>query len=198
MKFFTVYEIINSILLSSVSGIIFGCIYSASESILIFLKEIVFIFPNAIRLFPFLSQKAIWKNAVARKKIKLSFVGRNIFEAFLFSFFGIAMILISYIALDGYIRLYIFLLAAIFFFLSHKYVGKKFSAVFDRVFGVIYFITSFLISIILFPLYKAAIKFIPPIRKAFSPLLKAVRRKRCERLLKNKLNEIKSIMRGNT
>ena len=77
MKFFTVYEIIYSLLLSMASGIIFGGIYSASESIFLFFKEMIFIFPNAIRLLPNLSRNTIRNNRVVRKKIKLSNIERN-------------------------------------------------------------------------------------------------------------------------
>jgi hypothetical protein len=198
MKFFTVLEILNSILFSLASGIVFGGIYSASESILIFLKEMLFIFPNAIRLLPFLSRKTFHNNTVIRKKIKLSSIERNIFEAFIFSFFGIVMILVSYVALDGYIRLYIFISAAIFSFLSYKFIGKKFSSVFDRIFREIYFITVLLLSLLLFPIYKTGAMLIPVIKKAFGPLIRAVIKKRSERLLKIKLKEIRDMMKLNT
>ncbi len=195
MKFFTVYEILNSILFAAVSGIIFGGIYSASESVFAFLKEMLFVFWKGIKLLPYLSWKTLRNSIKSRKEIKLSSVERNIFEAFLFSFFGIAMILISYIALDGYIRLYIFVLTVIFFFLSKKYIGKMFSLVFDEIFGVIYFITLLLISLFFFPAYKLVLMLTPLIKRIFSPVAKAVRKRRFERLLKKKIKGINNLMR---
>ena len=195
MKFFSAYEIFNSIVFSLLSGILFGGIYSASESILIFLKEILLLFPKAVGILPLLSFRTLRDSVRGDKGIRLSGLERNIFEAVMFSFFGIAMILLSYIALDGYIRMYIFFVSAMFFFLSHKYVGKKFSLVCDFIFGTIYFITILIISITLFPFYKAGLKLRPLVKRVFSPIVKAMRKKRSYRLLKTKLKEINDIMK---
>ena len=165
MKFFTVYEILNSIIISALSGIAFGVIYCASESIFVFIKEMIFVLPNSVRILPSLKRHNIVSTIKCKPTVKLNKIEKNIFEAVMFLLFGMGCILISYIALDGFIRIYIFLLTALFFIISFKYIGKKILFVFERIFGEIYFITVIMMCTFLFPLYKLGIKMIVIIRK---------------------------------
>ena len=194
MKFFTVYEILISILLSAFSGILFGGIYCASESIFVFLKEMFFIFPRALKLLPDISVKNIADSAKHRKKIELGSIERNVFEAILFFLFGISVLLISYVALDGYIRLYIFVVTALFFSLSQKYISKMSSAVLERFFGEIYFITLLFISVLLWPLCKVMRLTASLFRKLTGPAVYRVRKKRSAHILNEKLREVRKYM----
>ena len=198
MKFFTVYEIFISILFSALSGILFGGFYCASERIFVFLKEMFFSFPYAVRLLPDISIKNILGNVKNRKKIGLAGIEKNLFEAVLFFTFGISMILISYVALDGYIRLYIFIVTALFFILTQKYIGKMFSLVFDRIFGTIYFITILFVSVLLWPLYKLLNKLTPLFKRLVNPIIYRIRKKRSAHILRAKLVEIGKVMKLNT
>jgi hypothetical protein len=198
MKFFTVYEIVNSIFLSAISGILFGGIYCASESILIFLKEMILVIPNALKLLVAGSFKNMVNCAKKRKNISLSNIERNIFEAVLFFAFGITLILISYLALDGCMRLYTFIVTVIFFLFARKYIGKIFSSVFKRIFGATYFITLLLISFLFLPIYKAFNKLGPPLKKLVSPIVSLIRKKQSSRIIRSKLKEIRKVMNLNS
>lgn len=198
MKFFTVYEIINSIFFSAFSGVAFAGIYCASESIIVFIKEMLLIIPSAIKLLPELSFENLLKSVKIRKKISLNSIERNVFEAILFFTFGISLILISYAALDGYIRVYIFIVATLFFVLSRKYIGKIFSSVFARLFGAIYFITLIFVSVLLWPLYKMFKRLTAPLKRLVSPVASFIRKKRSSRILRSKLKEIRREMKLNT
>lgn len=198
MKFFTVSEILISIFFSAISGILFGGIYCASESIFLFLKEMILIFPMAVKLSPDISLKNIINKIKSRKKICLGSIERNVFEAIMFFFFGIVMILISYATLDGYIRFYIFIVTALFFILSRKYIGKLSSAVLERIFRAIYFITIIFISVLIWPLYKVLNKLTPLVKRVVMPAVYSIRKKRSERILKAKLREISKVMKLNT
>lgn len=198
MKFFTVTEILISIFFSAISGILFGGIYCASESIFLFLKEMILIFPMAVKLSPDISLKNIINKIKSRKKICLGSIERNVFEAIMFFFFGIVMILISYATLDGYIRIYIFIVTALFFILSRKYIGKLSSAVLERIFRAIYFITIIFISVLIWPLHKVLNKLTPLVKRVVMPAVYSIRKKRSERILKAKLREISKVMKLNT
>lgn len=198
MKFFTVSEILISIFFSALSGILFGGIYCASESIFLFLKEMILIFPMAVKLSSDISLKNIINKIKSRKKICLGSIERNVFEAIMFFFFGIVMILISYATLDGYIRFYIFIVTALFFILSRKYIGKLSSAVLERIFRAIYFITIIFISVLIWPLHKVLNKLTPLVKRVVMPAVYSIRKKRSERILKAKLREISKVMKLNT
>ena len=126
MKFFTAYEIFLSVILSASTGFLYGGFFCASENILIFLKKILSVLPISISLITKKQEKCFFKKIFEYRKFKLSFIERTIFDALFFTSFGAGFIILSYISLDGYIRLYSIFLTLLFFFLSYKFFGKIF------------------------------------------------------------------------
>ncbi|MBE6643893.1 MAG: hypothetical protein E7612_00780 [Ruminococcaceae bacterium] len=190
MKFFTVYEIFISIILSAATGFLYGGFFCASENILIFLKKIISIFHISISVISKKEEKRFLERIFEYRKFNLTVIERTVLDFLFFTLFGVGFIILSYVTLDGYIRLYLIFLTLLFFFISCKFFRKIFVVVFDRILGIIYNIFLLCVSIALFPLYKL-LKFIFNfIKKIARPIKRICMLKRSNRLVKKKLKKI--------
>ena len=103
MIFFTVREVLLSVIIFSASGFAFGALYMASGAIFSSIFETVLIIPRA---FKSISSVRFGK----RQKRRLNKTHGAIFESFfdflIFFIFGVFYIVICYFALDGVFRLY--------------------------------------------------------------------------------------------
>lgn len=191
MKFFTAIEILRSIFLSVIAGTLFGCLYRAAEVILISLRKIVFLLPNAMSAAGSLKSRGISEYINRKRRIKLSPVAKNIFDFFIFLFFGISLILLYYVTLDGIFRIYVLITVSLCFTVAQRFFGKPFAAVFDWVFSKIYFVLFLLLTICTFPIVKA-VKFVKKqVTKLIVPIRAKYVNKRSQWLIKRKLMEVK-------
>ena len=154
MIFFTFSEIVISLLCSIFLGVIFGGVYFASELLLSFVKGSFLIIPRAFLLSRKLSITNMKIQINAMKRVKLFAVEKNIFEFFVFLFFGISFIVLSYITLDGSLRAYMLIPLCLFGFISYKYLGNFFSSVFYRLFLGIYSISVVSLAVCFLPLCR--------------------------------------------
>lgn len=194
MKFFTSYELIFSLILSLFSGVIYGGVYCASESICGFVKKLFFLIPNSIRLVRSKEKTGIIKKIKGLEDVKLGAFEKNIFESLIFILFGIGMLILSYIALDGYIRLYLFISTGIFFLLSYRLFGKMFVLIFDKIWAIIYSVLLTALYIALKPIYKILSLILLSLRKVSLPVIKKIRRKRSYYLTISKISETEKVI----
>ena len=193
MKFFSISEILSSIMLSAFLGVLFGGIYFASELFFIYIKQFILILPRSIGLLSKLSREELKKAFARIEKAGISLIERNVYECLLFLVFGILFILCSYVSLDGYIRVYFILSTVLFAFISYRSLGKIFSAVLKRIFGGIYLITLIIFVFSLYPVYYVLNKIYILIRRASAPLVLFMVRKRSDKLLCRKYIQINEI-----
>lgn len=153
MKFFTLEEIIISVFVSMMSGIVMGGIYSASYAIYVFLYRIVFVVKESFLIAGKYSSESIKSSNRRISEITVGTISKNVFEGFLFTLFGLSVIILYYILLDGIFRLYVLFLIGITFFFSSKFFGAVFN---KTVKYILDFITLLLLSalgLIISPFY---------------------------------------------
>ncbi len=192
MIFFSVKEILISLLLSAVSGFIFGALYMASDAIFSSIKEMLFLLPRAIRNI----SKFSFKSRSAGKEKKPDgalFVG--IFDFLSFLFFGICYIITNYLTLDGVFRLYSLIFTVVFFFIAKKTVGRAFAICYGRVFNFLYLKIFVIFSVIILPIYKLMQKAKRVILKILQPIERKIQKIRSEKLVRKKLGEIEGILK---
>ena len=190
MKFFTFFEFIRSVFLSALAGLFFGCVYRASERILPAVRKIICLLPNVISALSDYSYRNICKKIKEHNTVKLTVVGKNIYEAVLFLLFGIGVVLLNYVTLDGVFRIYVLIIVSVFFFVSQKIIGDLFSKIFDRIFEVFYFISFWAMTVLVFPLYKLTQLFVASAKKIIAPIQKKYTIFRCKKLILRKKNEV--------
>jgi len=188
MNFFSFYDIINSLLLSSVFGIALGGIYSSFEAII---KGLYSLTVMPIRVLIGRTRSEII-NELRKENSKTSrtVILQAVYDFFFFVAAGILYVIVCYIALDGVFRLYMLLASLSFFLLSNKTLGKAFNLAIRFL-----FVTT---SQILFPCLFALAY---PIRLLFSvlkaPILKLCSKakhcigvSRANRIKKKKIKEM--------
>ncbi len=187
MIFFTFSDFLNSIFLSSFTGIIFGCFYVASKSILISIKKFVVIFKDVYIAFKY--KKRVMKDSY----IHLSVVSSNIYEFILFSFFGLSTITVIYLTLDGVFRAYVVLIALLSFFISKNTVGTLFSKLYTYIFNKFYIVLFETLYIMLAPFLMLFNLIYSLIKKAILPLKIKKLRKISKKIIITKLKYINNL-----
>jgi len=154
MNFFSLEEVLISLLYSVIYGTVCGCLYKASARILRAIKKIFLFLFYVCKL----SQKPTYKDILVTAKnneiIPKSKIGKNIYEFILFLFFGTGLIILYYITLDSIFRVYIAITVVLFFFISKEFVGNIFVRVFDFLFNSVYFLLLYLFTFSFYPLHQ--------------------------------------------
>ena len=192
MRFFTTFEILNSILISILTGTFFGCVYSASESIFSAIRVMIYIPIDA-------HNRICTKNSLRQKNKEGNFkfhILKNILEALLFLFFGVGVILMLYLTLDGVFRFYVITIVAIFFILGKNTLGEPFRKIFDCVFKKIYLILYNVVYFIMLPIYKAFLFLKKHIIKLILPLKIKIVNFKSKKLIKKKKSTAVQIIIG--
>ncbi len=186
MRFFTVIEIYRSMFFSVIIGSIFGCLYIASENLLISLKKFLLIF-KAVYLRH--SKKEIIKNDI----VKLSGFLKNIYEFILFITLGVCVILVSYTELDGVFRLYVIFFVLLSFMLSKSLFGvvfiKIYTYIFNKIYGLLYEILYYFSKPLYFVfslLLRFYINISVPVKRKHNSILN-------NKIKKRKIREIKHL-----
>lgn len=189
MKFFATFEILQSVLLAAAAGLIFGCVYRASERIFFAFGKLLSLIPSVISTLGNFSRKAV-KEKIRRKNTGMATpLMRNLFEAIVFLIFGIATLLLFYIALDGVFRVYVLITVVIFFVFAKRSLGKAFADIFDRIFFCIYYVLFISVGVILIPMYKLTNGFLKVLKKFYIPVSDKIRQKHSRRLIKTKIKD---------
>ena len=182
MRYFTAHEIIRSLMVSIAFGLSCGCIYTASVSIFSAIKRLLLIIPSVFRKL----NGSVCETVKSRKE-KLGFF-KNLAELFLFLFFGICLNLLIYVTLDGVFRLYVPIVACIFFVVGKKSAGRIFEICFNYIFNLIYKLLFGMLSVILTPVYKLSRKLAALISaRLFSPVNACILTYNSNRLQKRKI-----------
>lgn len=123
MKFFSVYEILNSVIASILAGFVFGAFYKGSKTLFSFLFSFFLLLPKKIiKMFLDLEKRKYKSN----KEII-----NNLVDFLYFFFFGITLLLSLYVMLDGEMRLYFFVFSFISFYFSSRFLGRYFQLILE-------------------------------------------------------------------
>ena len=189
MKFFTFREIMLSIAVSVISGILMGGVYSASGEIMTFLYKIFHIVGDSIKICSSLHIKTIKEIQKRSKNKKYGKIYRNVFESILFTIFGFIIILLYYAYLDGVYRLYVIAIIAFFFFISKNLCKKAFHLILKVPLDYIYTALTVILAIIIAPIRKI-LSLVGKATKALAlPIQIYILKKRSDLLYKNKLSD---------
>ena len=189
MKFFSAVEILNSLFFSMFFGIISGCIYKSSVFIMCAIKKTFLIPFDSFKLSCDFSLNKVKYKWNTRSKLKLNLIEKIIFEAILFSIFGLSTLFIIYIFLDGVFRFYIILTVVIFFIISVKTIAKWGGIVFEKIYGKIYFIELLFFSSILLPITKVLLFIYTKLAKITAPIKIKYKISKSICIEKKKINE---------
>ena len=193
MKYFTDFEILRSIYLSLFFGIFLACIFVASDSFCYTVKRI-FATPadtlKLVRNFSAKSLKCILAKREDRKREKVN----NVYDAIIFSLFGVLFILHFYVILDGNFRIYAFFISIVTFAVFKKTVGRLFSIIFKKIFLYIKSAVLFLCALAALPMYKI-LKFMTKILcKRMERTKEKYLLRKSKILVSRKLTEIRKLM----
>ena len=189
MKFFTSFEIFRAVFLSAITGLIFGAVYIASERIIFWIHRIIYLVPNTIKSIPQFSLSEIIRKNKNKPAVKYSQISKNIHEGILFFLFGLAFILLLYIALDGLFRLYVLLIVVIFSLISVKSIGKLIARSLECFFSAVYAFLYRLLLVIFYPFYRLLSRILKLIRRACIPIKKRRLLKLSQKITKRKFME---------
>lgn len=190
MIFFSPSEIIYSIAYSFVLGIIFGCIYSASEVIFSSLNKLVRSVPTVYKNITTFSKKTVRDMLSVKYDSSISNFYKNIKDAVLFLFFGISTIILIYITLDGVFRLYVLLTLTASFILAKKTLGTIFCTLFEAVFRRFYIFVVYLEYFTLYPIRIFINYFKKILYRSLRPINAKIKKVRINKLIKRKINEV--------
>jgi len=193
MKFFTTAEILYSLFLSGLFGIFFGSVYVATEKISVAFLKTLRLVPSVIASLNNFSVSEARKRLKKANAFRMNSLIHNILEFVFFLIFGIALILLFYIALDGVFRVYILIAVIAFFVISMKTVGNMFADLFDRIFSFIYAILFYFLAVLFLPWYITAKHIVKYICRLTKPLRDKKLKKRSERLIKRKIREAENV-----
>ena len=192
MIYFSAKEILISVLAFFSYGIFCGELYSATESVLISLRQLLLLPYNAYRCAKDFSFFKIKETAYG-KAPRLSPVSKNVFEFLLFLACGVVAVLLLYSLLDGVLRFYVVFLTVSAFFISKKTLGKLFSRIYNTVFLSVYFIALTLLSVILIPVLSCLKELSKSVLKLSSPVINYAKKARSRNLIKKKIRQIAKI-----
>ena len=191
MNYFTSGDILFSILTTLIYGFAFGMLYKSLQEILFIFKRIITLIPCAIIICDQIPIRGIKKHIKSKNNIRKLSVSRHILDFLYFSCFGITLILINYVTLDGVVRLYIPLIAIISFIIANLTLGDLASKILYKAFNKIY-LAVFIACSILFrypvKLFKILLK---KVKLKYLALNKIINARRSKKLIEKKINEIK-------
>lgn len=193
MKFFTFYEIINSLLAAAVYGILCGCLYRASACILTLAVKTLGIPRDIALIFRKLSLKHSFYLSRQNPKLTYSKIWTNLFDFITFLLFGIGLVFLYYVFLDGVFRIYVLLAVALGFLLAKSTVGKYFSIALRTLYSYVYCILLLFLGVFLLP-FKRLFEYISKLaRHIFTPFMEKIRREVSKNVLNRKKRQILSI-----
>ena len=165
MIYFSFYEILKALVAFFVLGCLFGGFYNCMGHLILFFKELILIPKSSYLKYKKIPYKYKKTRQNSFSNITLFFID------FIFIFiFGISFILLSYIVLDGDIRMYSLLLVFIGYVLSLKVLGAFFPVLISKLSNIIIIILKKLFFIILYPLFFLCDNII----KLISPIIKII------------------------
>ena len=143
MKFFSIYEVLNSIICAVALGALFGFSYKGSKSIFFAAAKLIFLIPKKIL-------KLFYKKGINITG-KLGIVIDNLIDALYFLLFGFSIILMFYITLDGVFRFYIIFITLFIFAMSSRLFGAPVNRAFNFIFSKIYSVLDKIINYVFIP-----------------------------------------------
>lgn len=143
MKFFSIYEVLNSIICAVALGALFGFSYKGSKSIFFAAAKLIFLIPKKI-------VKLFYKKSINITG-KVGIVIDNLIDALYFLLFGFSIILMFYITLDGVFRFYIIFITLFIFTLSSRLFGAPVNRAFNFIFFKIYNVLDKIIYYVFIP-----------------------------------------------
>ncbi len=194
MKFFTLQEIIYSVLSSFTLGLFYGCIYSASEVISSSVHKLIFSVPNVYLKADGFTKAKVKEIISDKPETKLTRFSENLTDAVIFTVFGIGALLLIYITLDGVFRIYVVVALVTAFILARKTLGKLFCALFERIFQILYTGIVCVEYLLLYPV-RLFVNFIKEtLGRIMRPIERKIIKKRSLLLSQKKILEIKKII----
>lgn len=190
MKFFTVQEIIKSILFSFITGVGFGCIYSASEVVFSSIRKIIYSLPAVFHSIPVFSKSFVETVVKQKSSTKFSRLSENIRDAIIFTFFGAVTLILMYLILDGIFRIYVIFILIAGFILSQKTIGSLFCRAFDFLFRFVYKILIYIEYLFLYPFYNVYSVIRALVKKIAGRISRYKINRRTDSLIKRKIMEI--------
>ncbi len=152
MQYYTSQQIFLSVLYSLIFGVCFGMFSSLVSVILEYIETLL----NLPRLILTYSSEEKGPLTLFKEKPKLIYSegrAKEVIKDFIVTLsFGISFSVLSYIAVDGELRLYVLLIALITSYFSNKIPGKGFRWLCVKLFYGICTVTVFIVSIILYPI----------------------------------------------
>ena len=194
MRYFTDLEILRSICLSILFGIFLSCLYVMSRGICHIAKKILALPCNVLKLvskFTLRKLKTLtYSDNIISKNCKVN----HVYDAIIFSIFGILYVLHTYVTLDGEFRLYILLISVFSFYLFTRTAGNILYLTFKRVFEYIYSCGLLLFGVAILPMYKT-LKFITLIiYKHIEPIKQKHLLRKSKIITSKKLSEVRNLM----
>ena len=193
MKFFTLTEIIRSVILAFILGISFGCIHSASEKVFSSFSRLLSSVPSVYRKINTFSRASVEELLNRKSESKLTKLTSNICDAIIFTVFGICSLVLFYITLDGVFRIYVVTTLICGFFLAKKTLGNGFSRLYDWIFKILYRFILYVEYFALYPVYITVAFFKRFFIKIITPIKKRINKKRRLILERKKILEIKKV-----
>lgn len=189
MIFFTLAEIFRSVTFAAICGILFGMFYNISTSVLKSVIKLIFIIPKTFYVFKN-SQKRSTDN---KTFVRFSAVYKNVLDFSVFFLFGISVILLYYIILDGVFRLYVISIVTAMFFITSKSIGNLCATVYNRLFDKFYSFLSKIMYVLCFPEYKLFVYAFIAVKTAAAPLIRIYRQRYSKYITSKKLKQIDNI-----
>ena len=191
MKFFTNAEIFRSIYLSLLFGVFLSTTHISANFLSVALRKMLLVPYNTIKLSRRFSIKYIIELSKLNCRTQKH---RNLFDAILFSLFGILFILHFYVTSDGIFRLYVVVIVIFAFCSFQKFIGSKFIPILEKCFTFIYTIILFFCGFVTAPMYKITSLSVKIIQKLTEPLLKQYRLKKSKRIMAKKKKAIELLI----
>ena len=197
MIYFTRLELLNSIFASVFFGVLFGLMYSTLNELFSFLTSLFRLLPGVINNSAYISRDGI-KSLVMNKNNSVSPLIKTFLDFSYFLLFGLSLILVTYVTLDGVFRYYVPLIAFSVFLLINNINKSIFSGIIKTILDSILFIYVLILELIMY----LPIKLIKHTNKLFaSVILKSKKRHashRTKKLKEKKLKELKELLRIET
>ena len=193
MNYFTAGDILFSILTTLIYGFVFGMLYKSLQEILFIFKRLITLIPCAIIICDQIPISGIKKHLKSKNNITKLSVSRHILDFLYFSCFGITLILINYVTLDGVVRLYIPLIAIISFITANLTLGDLASKILYKVFNKIYLALFIACSIVFRYPVKLFKILLEKVKLKYLTFNKKINARRSKKLIEKKINEIKNV-----
>ena len=194
MKYFTDFEVFRSIYLSVLFGIFITGVFVASDSFCRMVKRIFALPADVFKLVHSFSLKRLKSFSAGDLKNAKNKKVNNVYDAIMFSIFGVLLVLHFYVTLDGIFRIYVlFVVIGTFVFLK-KTIGSVLLIVFEKIFLYIYSVILFFSALIVLPMHKT-VKFMTKIMyKRIEPIRQKHLLKKSKKIVNKKLAQIGKLM----